>query len=265
MAGLWGCLTLSRGAGEEVRWSILAGVLALLGRAFGVDGLPRADGGLGEAAGLGEAVLPLGVAGDAGRCLDKGLGLEKSKNKSWRMENCVNSSQRCTLVPHYLFRPGLKCLKWHMSLRNSDIGTGSQQSKHSNIASCLIVHYQLASQQCSTWRNNIHYAEDFFPPWASGADCSAKLFAAFLLSQKKLIFFFFFSIPSAMDVIYSGTRGLEGKFLGIHSMHMLKQCMKCEVFAAQTQTNPVIDQKQAAGQVHPRLIWFTMQFLFLRI
>lgn len=75
VAGLWGCLTLSRGAGEEVRWSILAGVLALLGRAFGVDGLPRVDGGLGEAAGLGEAVLPLGVAGDAGRCLDKGLGL----------------------------------------------------------------------------------------------------------------------------------------------------------------------------------------------
>lgn len=68
-----------------------------------------------------------------------------------------------------------------------------------------------------------------------------------------------------MDVIYSGTRGLEGKFLGIHSMHMLKQCMKYEVFAAQTKTNPVIDQKQAAGQVHPRLIWFTMQFLFLRI
>lgn len=62
-----------------MRWSILAGVLALLGRLLGVDGLPRADGGLGEAAGLGEAVLPLGVAGDDGRCLDKGLGLEERK------------------------------------------------------------------------------------------------------------------------------------------------------------------------------------------
>lgn len=62
-----------------MRWSILAGVLALLGRALGVDGLPRVDGGLGEAAGLGEAVLPLVVAGDDGRCLDKGLGLKGRK------------------------------------------------------------------------------------------------------------------------------------------------------------------------------------------
>lgn len=75
VAGLRGSLTLSRGTGEDVRWSILAGVLALFGLALGVDGLPRADGGLGEAAGLGEAVLPLGVAGDDGRCLDNGLGL----------------------------------------------------------------------------------------------------------------------------------------------------------------------------------------------
>lgn len=95
VAGLQGSFTRSRGAGEEVRWSTLAGVLGLLGRLLGVDGLPRVEGGLGEAAGLGEAVLPLGVtgedvlpfsvtgeavlplgvAGDAGRCLDKGLGL----------------------------------------------------------------------------------------------------------------------------------------------------------------------------------------------
>lgn len=75
VAGLRGSLTLSRGAGEDVRWSILAGVLARFGRLLGVDGLPFADVGLGEAAGLGEAVLPLGVAGDEGRCLDKGLGL----------------------------------------------------------------------------------------------------------------------------------------------------------------------------------------------
>lgn len=128
-----------------------------------------------------------------------------------------------------------------MALRNSDMGTGSQQSKHSNIASSLIVHYQLASQQCSTCRNNIHYAEDFFPPWASGADCSAKLFAAFLLSQKKLIFFLPF-YPFCHGCHLFWDQGvLEGKFLGIHSMHMLKQCMKYEVFAAQTQTNPVID------------------------
>ena len=79
MPGLRGSLTLSRDAGDEVRCSILAGVLARLGRAFGVDGLPLADGGFGEAAGLGEAVLPLGVAGDAGRGLDKGLGLEESR------------------------------------------------------------------------------------------------------------------------------------------------------------------------------------------
>lgn len=76
VAGLRGSFTLSRGTGEEVRWSILAGVRALLGRAFGVDGLPRVDGGLGDAAGLGDAVLPLGKAGDDGRCLDKGLELE---------------------------------------------------------------------------------------------------------------------------------------------------------------------------------------------
>lgn len=58
-----------------MRWSILPGAPALFGRPLGVDGLPRADGGLGEAAGLGEAVLPFGAAGEDGRCLDKGLGL----------------------------------------------------------------------------------------------------------------------------------------------------------------------------------------------
>lgn len=79
MAGLRGSFFLSRGTGEEVRWSILAGVLALLGRPLGVDGLPRVGVGFGEAAELGEAVLPLGVAGDDGRCLDNGLGLEDSK------------------------------------------------------------------------------------------------------------------------------------------------------------------------------------------
>lgn len=66
------------GAGDEVRCSILAGVLALLGRAFGVDGLSRAVGGLDEAAALGEAVRAFGVAGEAGR-LAKGLGLEGRK------------------------------------------------------------------------------------------------------------------------------------------------------------------------------------------
>lgn len=85
MAGLRGSFTLSRGLGEEVRWSILAGVLALLGRPLGVDGLPRVDVGFGEAAGLGEAVLCFGVAGDDGRCLDRGLGLEDSKmSKSFK-------------------------------------------------------------------------------------------------------------------------------------------------------------------------------------
>lgn len=68
-----GSRTLCSGAGEDVRWSILAGVRALLGRLFGVEGLLFA-----EAAGLGEAVLPLGVAGDEGRCLDKGLGLRSA-------------------------------------------------------------------------------------------------------------------------------------------------------------------------------------------
>lgn len=77
VVGLRGSFTLSSGAGEAVRWSILAGVLARFGRALGVAGVPRVDGGFGEAAGLGEAFLPLGVAGDAGRCLDKGLGLEE--------------------------------------------------------------------------------------------------------------------------------------------------------------------------------------------
>lgn len=67
---LRGSRTLCRGAGEDVRWSTLAGVLALLGRLFGVEGLLFA-----EAAELGEAVLPRGVAGDEGRGLDKGLGL----------------------------------------------------------------------------------------------------------------------------------------------------------------------------------------------
>lgn len=83
---LQGSFTLSSGVGEEVRWSILAGVLALFGRAFGVAGLPHVDGGFGEAAGLGEAFLPLGVAGEAGRCLDKGLGLEEIKREGRKYE-----------------------------------------------------------------------------------------------------------------------------------------------------------------------------------
>lgn len=61
-------------------WSTRAGVLALLGLALGVEGLARAEEeGLGEAAGLVEEEegLALGVvAGEAARCLDKGLGLE---------------------------------------------------------------------------------------------------------------------------------------------------------------------------------------------
>lgn len=97
VAGLRGSFNLSTGTGEEVRWSTLAGVLALLGRPLGVNGLPRADGGFGEAAGLGEAVLPLGVAGDDGRCLDKGLGLEERKIQKdilniRLLENDVNTS-----------------------------------------------------------------------------------------------------------------------------------------------------------------------------
>lgn len=70
-------LALSRGTGEEVRGVTLAGVRALLGRALGVEGLGRPEGGLGlgETAGQGEEGLPLGVEGELGRCLDKGLGL----------------------------------------------------------------------------------------------------------------------------------------------------------------------------------------------
>lgn len=74
---LRGSLALSKEMGEDVRlWTILAGVLALLGLALGVEGLPRAAWGLGlgEPAGLGDVVLPLGVPGEEGR-LDKGLGL----------------------------------------------------------------------------------------------------------------------------------------------------------------------------------------------
>lgn len=63
--------------GEAVRVSTRSGVLALLGRALGVLGLARADGGLGDTAGLGEDARPLGVTGDADLSLDNGLGLEK--------------------------------------------------------------------------------------------------------------------------------------------------------------------------------------------
>lgn len=88
VAGLRGSFTLSSWTGEEVRWSTLAGVLALLGRAFGVEGLPRVDGGLGEAAGLGDAGLPLAVAGDDGR-LDSGL-----EGWSRRFQRSGKSQQR---------------------------------------------------------------------------------------------------------------------------------------------------------------------------
>lgn len=106
VAGLRGSFTLSSWTGEEVRWSTLAGVRALLGRAFGVEGLPRADGGLGEAAGLGDAGLPLAVAGDEGR-LDNGLRLE-----GW---SCFQSSGKTHQQDHkhfsYPFRPRFKFLR----------------------------------------------------------------------------------------------------------------------------------------------------------
>lgn len=76
VAGLRVSLTFSMTTGEAVRGSTRAGVLALLGLAVGVVGLARADGGLGETAGLGEDIRPLGVTGDAARSLDKGLGLD---------------------------------------------------------------------------------------------------------------------------------------------------------------------------------------------
>lgn len=95
VAGLRGSFTLSSWTGEEVRWSTLAGVRALLGRAFGVEGLPRVDGGLGEAAGLGDVGLPLAVAGDDGR-LDNGLRLE-----GWSRFRVVEKPTRETL---YTFR-----------------------------------------------------------------------------------------------------------------------------------------------------------------
>lgn len=73
-----------------------------MGRAFGVDGLPRVDGGLGEAAGLGDAGLPLAVAGDDGRCLDKGLGL-----KGWSFFRVMENTSSVPLI-HLArsFRPG---------------------------------------------------------------------------------------------------------------------------------------------------------------
>ncbi len=62
--------------GEAVCVSTRAGVLALLGLALGVLGLTRAEGGLGDTAGLGEDARPLGVTGDADLSLDTGPGLE---------------------------------------------------------------------------------------------------------------------------------------------------------------------------------------------
>lgn len=78
-----------------MRCSILAGVRVLLGRALGVDGLPREDGCFGEPAGLGEAVRPLGVAGEAGRCRDRGLGLAGGKQDS--LWNCNTTPTRILL------------------------------------------------------------------------------------------------------------------------------------------------------------------------
>lgn len=99
VVGLRDSFTLSNGTGEEVRWSMRAGVLDLLGLALGVDGLPRVDGGFGEAAGLGEAVLPFGVAGEDGR-LDKGLGLEGE-----HVHGQVKSKKKKEAVGFYSLRP----------------------------------------------------------------------------------------------------------------------------------------------------------------
>ena len=85
-----GPLALSRGAGEEVRGVSLAGVLALLGRALGVEGLGRA----GEGRGPGEECRPRGVGGDPTCCLDKGLGLGRWETSRYadRKSTRLNSS-----------------------------------------------------------------------------------------------------------------------------------------------------------------------------
>lgn len=186
VAGLWGSFTLPIGAGEEVRCSILAGVLALLGRALGVDGLPRVDGGLGEAAGLGEAVLPFGVAGDDGRCLDKGLGLKKKR------ENIPDA------VMHLDKGQGWSvCLKMTHVLKKPDFFK-QVQSRHST--QMLRQPYSALSESRFTSnatlkRRNIHYAEDnvffFYILWHWWHwQLAAKLFVAFLLSQKNFLLLF---------------------------------------------------------------------------
>lgn len=131
--------------GEEVRWSILAGVLALLGRHLGVDGLPRVDGGFGEAAGLGEAVLPLGVAGDDGRCLDKGLGLEERKIEQ---KNVMILYYFAPCWTHYYCRPGLKCLfKMIRIQKKPDLRKQVHTRQNTQTLHHLKVHYRSASQQ----------------------------------------------------------------------------------------------------------------------
>lgn len=59
----------------------------------------------------------------------------------------------------------------------------------------------------------------FFPPLSLWRWLLCQALCCIFVESKEIDFFFFFSIPSVMDVIYSGTRELEGKFLGIHSMH----------------------------------------------
>lgn len=79
-----------------------------MGRVFGVDGLPRADGGLGEAAGLGDAGLPLAGAGDDGR-LDKGLGLEGWRGFGFFLKWIIPSARLCLIHYNaYSFTPRLK-------------------------------------------------------------------------------------------------------------------------------------------------------------
>lgn len=69
---------VSTATGEAVRGSTRAGVWDLFGRGLLVGGVARTVVGFGDTAGLGEAGRPLVVAGEAVRCLARGLVLERT-------------------------------------------------------------------------------------------------------------------------------------------------------------------------------------------
>lgn len=167
------------------------------------------------------------------------------------------------------------CLKWHISWRNRTSANRIAADKALKHCITLKVHSRPASQLYTGsatlgGETSIMLKKKFFFPQASDTDSidsSAKLFVAFLLSQKNffsLVFHLFcrgchlFQWPGDKRGNDHSSRDLSLDALA-QTVHEIRSHYNADVNMV-TLTNPAADQKQAVGQGDVRLIWFAIEF-----